>query len=327
MLKKSIFLRKSIFFACAIAIFCTFCVNEQVHSSEKISREGDGDAETLSTEARVAFSYLNKIRTNPAEFSEELQINLSDVKPQNPLVWNEKLARAAENKAIDMATRDYFDHFTPEGVGPNKFAEAEGYFFPLEWPDIDTVNYNESLSGGSSRSGIEHIKNLIFDRGVPHSSPQANHRKHLLGMNNFWEKHTDVGIGFAYNPKSKYKGYLVVMTGNKGPRQTYVSGKIFTYNKQPAAETIEDLWVGAIDSEDRKYWTKVTIEKGQKSAEFSIRVPINSSIIIRYYKEFPDKTFIRGYYTLKTTVTKQSEAEWIAISNKPVENLQIMIME
>ena len=70
-------------------------------------------------EARKAFDYLNKIRKEPAKFSKEIGIDLSDVKARPALKWNDILAKVAEEKALDMANRDYFAHVTPEGLGIN----------------------------------------------------------------------------------------------------------------------------------------------------------------------------------------------------------------
>ncbi|PLX11536.1 MAG: hypothetical protein C0594_03520 [Marinilabiliales bacterium] len=188
-----------------ISIFVFGCQKED--TEEKV------DTLPLTTEAQIAFGYLNDVRNNPSIYSEEIGVDLSDVDSIHPFNWNNKLANAAQKKAEDMATRNYFDHFTPEGLSPCELAEQEGYVFPEDWPDTDKYNYIESISGGSSKLGKEHIINLIFDNGLPHFEEGTNHRSHLLGMKEFWVNHTDIGIGFAYNEESDYKGYLVVFTG------------------------------------------------------------------------------------------------------------------
>ncbi|HAI75404.1 MAG TPA: CAP domain-containing protein, partial [Microscillaceae bacterium] len=43
------------------------------------------------------------------------------------LIWNDKLAIAAEKHAADMQDRGYFGHVTPDGVKPSQRVEAEGY--------------------------------------------------------------------------------------------------------------------------------------------------------------------------------------------------------
>ena len=40
------------------------------------------------------------------------------------------------------------------------------------------------------------------------------HRTHLLGLDAFHSKHTDIGIGIANNQKSKFKSYASILVAN-----------------------------------------------------------------------------------------------------------------
>lgn len=192
---------------------CILLISFLAFGCQKEDTEEKVETLSLTAEAKIACDYLNDVRNNPSIYSEEIGIDLSDVDSIHPLIWNNKLANAAQKKAEDMAIRNYFDHFTPEALSPCQLAEREGYVFPEDWPDTDKFNYIESISGGSSKSGKDHIINLIYDNGLPHLEDGTNHRSHLLGMKDFWAEHTEIGIGFAYNEISDYKGYLVVFTG------------------------------------------------------------------------------------------------------------------
>lgn len=44
-----------------------------------------------------------------------------------PLAWDEQLAEAALAHSRDMATRNYFDHFSPEGTAPGERVQQAGY--------------------------------------------------------------------------------------------------------------------------------------------------------------------------------------------------------
>jgi hypothetical protein len=68
------------------------------------------------------------------------------------------------------------------------------------------MNNFESLSAGRSNP-LNSIISLIKDEGVI----GYGHRKHLLGMTEFWEPCYDIGIGWGYNPNSKYKTYCCVL--------------------------------------------------------------------------------------------------------------------
>jgi uncharacterized protein YkwD len=161
-------------------------------------------------EARKAFDYLNKIRKEPAKFSKEIGIDLSDVKPRPALKWNNILAKVAEEKAQDMANRDYFGHVTPEGLGINLQIHEAGYQLPKEWIKNNDQNFFESISAGTD-NGEEAIRNLIVDKDLP----AALHRKQLLGITEFYAACTDIGIGFARHPKSKYRTYLSIVIARR----------------------------------------------------------------------------------------------------------------
>ena len=85
------------------------------------------------SEARKAFEYLNKVRKDPARFGKEIGVDLVDVNPRDALVWNDILARVAEEKALDMATRNYFGHVTPDGLGMNIKMHEAGYALLPDW--------------------------------------------------------------------------------------------------------------------------------------------------------------------------------------------------
>lgn len=57
-------------------------------------------------EAKKAYQYLNDFRMNPKKYGREIRVNnLRNVK-QTRLVWNDKLAKVAEERARDMARRN-----------------------------------------------------------------------------------------------------------------------------------------------------------------------------------------------------------------------------
>lgn len=291
-----------------------------------ISVSYSNDVILLKNEAKRALDYLNLVRSNPEKFSKIIGIDLSGVKERSPLIWNKKLERSAQKKALDMASRNYIDHFTPEGVGPVAFAEKEGYVFPINWPDTEKNNYIESISAGSSKSGVEHIQNLIYDKGYPNSSSKANHRKHILGINQFWSKHIHVGIGFAYSKNTKYKGYLVIHTGVPGNKSVEIKGRVLLPEKYADDKNFE-VWVGLWNqANDKKYWSKIFISPRKRFQTFSIRVPVNSKYILRYYKQINSRKYIRGYYSKNGTVSKMKDSDLIIVKNENIENLVIQIL-
>jgi hypothetical protein len=59
----------------------------------------------------------------------------------------------------------------------------------------------------NAMSGEDGINMLITDAGVP----SKGHRIHLLGLNNWFDSCTDVGIGFVQGNDTENKTYMCVI--------------------------------------------------------------------------------------------------------------------
>lgn len=157
-------------------------------------------------EAQKAFTLLNKIRTSPATFTSEMPF-LAEMGPKPMLKWNDTLAKVAEAKALDMATRNYVDHVDPDGYGLNYFINKAGYKLKPKWLTTKDLNFFESISAGAP-NGEAAIRKLIVDNGVP----TLGHRKHLLGLDAWAASLYDIGIGYARPvAKAEYKSYVCVV--------------------------------------------------------------------------------------------------------------------
>ena len=147
-----------------------------------------------SSEIQAAFNYLNAVRKNPARYSNEIGVSLNGVQATHELKWNSTLAKVAQAKAQDMAKRNYFSHVDPDGNGMNIKINAAGYSLRSDWYSNRSLNYFESIAVGTT-TGKEAIQLLINDSGA--SNESAGHRRHLLGIDNFWSNCYDIGIGMA----------------------------------------------------------------------------------------------------------------------------------
>ncbi|MBN1532683.1 MAG: CAP domain-containing protein [Spirochaetes bacterium] len=189
---------------------CTFTTVSEKEVPEEAKREEREELEEkLIAESKEAFEYLNRIRSNPPAYSNEIGVNLRGIDALPPLIWDDRLAESAKKRAEDMAIRNYFNHVNPEGIGPNHYAQQQGYRLPPGWTDKKASNFIESISAGHDK-GVNHIKNLIHDNGAGNAT--AGHRIHLLGMNPFFADHKKVGIAMVLNPNSTYRYYFVVHT-------------------------------------------------------------------------------------------------------------------
>lgn len=175
----------------SLSFLCVACTKDDKLDGITLDRD----------EAHNAFLYLNDIRQSPDDFSEEIGVDLSDVDPIHPLIWHDILAKVAEEKAIDMAKRNYFDHVDPDGNGINILIHEAGYTLPTSWISDPSQNNFESLAAGI-RDGFSAINILIS------STP---HRNHILGIQPFWANCYDIGIGFVFSEVSNHSSYCVVI--------------------------------------------------------------------------------------------------------------------
>ena len=159
------------------------------------------------TEAQKAFELLNDIRMNPEKYHKILDYKKNLKVTRTRLAWNDTLAEVAEHKAFDMAQHNYFDHVDRKGYGINYYIEKAGYRMDDMWTKNPKNNFFESLCGGDE-TGEQVIIDLITDKDVE----SLKHRKHLLGVGEWYSTLKDIGIGFARREEgSFYTTYISII--------------------------------------------------------------------------------------------------------------------
>jgi uncharacterized protein YkwD len=103
-----------------------------------------------------------------------------------PLRLNDQLTLAAKDRTRDMLAKRYFDHVSPDGISPFKWAERRGY-------DYREIGENLALGYASAAAVVD---------GWMHS---PGHRANILGAG-----FDDVGIAVAESPVRGYGAPLVV---------------------------------------------------------------------------------------------------------------------
>ncbi len=127
----------------------------------------------------IASVYLVDFDEAEAEFLMLQAINTVRYRENLPLVAvDENLSRSCRRHALDMAQRDYFDHYTPEGQSPDDRARRLGV------PNRVSENIGIIRTFGQ---GLDDVVNALM-RGFLESE---EHRANLLDPNV-----THVGIGF-----------------------------------------------------------------------------------------------------------------------------------
>lgn len=159
-------------------------------------------------EAKKAFELLTDIRANPQKYYQEYKFPKSTKPSTVVLQWNETLAKVAEEKAYDMAKRNYFSHTSPDKEGINYQINKAGYNIVESWCKPKSQNFFESLYAGTGKDNAEAgLKTLIIDEGIS----SKGHRVHLLGLDEWNRSLTDIGIGIVHSSQSKYGTYMCVI--------------------------------------------------------------------------------------------------------------------
>lgn len=112
------------------------------------------------------------------------------------------LAQVARARARDMAMRDYFSHTNPDGDGPNLLVRRAGYLLPDWYGDDQDANNIESISGGRPTA------NDAWQAWLNSTS----HHSHVLGTQPFYAEQEAYGIGYYFNPDSRYHHYWVFLS-------------------------------------------------------------------------------------------------------------------
>ncbi len=112
------------------------------------------------------------------------------------LVLHPLLSKAAQAKANDMASKDYWSHISPDGISP--------------WVFIDAVTYSYKKAGENLAYGFNSSTATIV--GWMNSPP---HRANLLDI-----EYTDVGFGIANIPNYQLEGEQTLVVAMYGAPST-----------------------------------------------------------------------------------------------------------
>ncbi len=164
-----------------------------------------------SVAAQLLLERLNDARENPLAYGNAIGLDLSYVSPSQPLAWSPLLGLAAQSHALDMSTRGYFSHTTPEGVTGGQRLTNVGF---------DWSAWGESIAFGFP-SAEAALQALIVDAGVPN----LGHRSHLLAIDNLFQSQNQIGIGIA-NASNGTPYYVIDTAANRDARP-FVTGVVF----------------------------------------------------------------------------------------------------
>jgi hypothetical protein len=151
---------------------------------------------------------LNDARFNPGAYGVSIGVDLSNIAPSQPLAMNTQLVEAARLHSVDMIARNYFDHYTPEGIDPGQRIAATGLVTNgwAESIESDTQSNPPGMPFDPSyaaQNASYSLSLLIVDQGVP----DLGHRVQLLDIGGQLHNERQVGIGLASQDQSQ-GGYV-----------------------------------------------------------------------------------------------------------------------
>lgn len=116
---------------------------------------------------------------------------------------NALLDSVARARALDMATRGYFSHVTPDGIGVNTLVQRAGYPLPASYvASLSAHNVESAAAGYPYASARDAWRGWMGSPG---------HRNHLLGLHPAFAEQTEFGIDYVYRPDSRKGHYWVVL--------------------------------------------------------------------------------------------------------------------
>lgn len=170
---------------------------------------------------------------------------------QTELRINPQLAAAAQAKAQDMASHDYWSHITPDGNTPWKFIDATGYSYQKA---------GENLAYGFADS----------DDVVKGWMNSATHKANLLDAN-----YKDVGFGIVNSPDFRGDGPETIVVALYGtPSDTAVTlsnAKVAGFNSLQTTANESDTTI-----------TKAQALTGGKAPWITLAIGITAGLAIAF---------------------------------------------
>ncbi len=113
-----------------------------------------------------------------------------------PLAYDPLLAEAAAAKVVDMFEGQYFDHVTPQGMGPDSFVKAAGYAYISVGENLALGNFGDE--GGLVSAWMEsqgHRDNILRSQfteiGVAVGRGTFNGQRITIAVQHFGKPSTD----------------------------------------------------------------------------------------------------------------------------------------
>ncbi|XZE55262.1 dockerin type I domain-containing protein [Planctomycetaceae bacterium SH139] len=150
----------------------------------------------------------------------------SDIKTTTgtqPLAINRELAQAASEYANSMAELNFFSHIHPEtGVTANLRVRQAVYEL-ASWLGDDANNV-ELIAGGNSLVDPAAALAELLDSN---DNSNQSRRDALLGVDEVFAAHQEIGVGFGSRPASAFENYWVIALGHRAAADRFMTGVVY----------------------------------------------------------------------------------------------------
>ena len=258
----------------------------------------------------IAKVYLDDFDEDAAASLMLQEVNTLRYREGLPLLGlDDSLSVSCRRHALDMALRDYFDHFSPEGVSPADRAREMGV--------VDPVSENIGISRTFGRD-LGEVVHLLM-RGFLDS---AGHRKNLLDPDV-----THVGIGFyqdvddtnkrlsaGRDPDSNYQGFGTVLVVQEfyarrvrvlepSPYRGRMKPGEFVTLRLDFADDVDEAFLRIAPRDDPARAFDVPMSKGEKGFQARFAIGNEGDFRIGIYANSPQADwFYREEGRLELTV-------------------------
>lgn len=141
---------------------------------------------------------INRARKDPVAEGQRLGIDFSLYPARPPLSHNQFLAEAALAHTNDMATRAFFAHVNPSGIGPNGRILTSPYPLNTFFGTVPTSNFTESIgvaAGNRFLTPQDVHDTFMIDAGVT----PPKHREIALGYGGHFPRMRETGLAYRTN--------------------------------------------------------------------------------------------------------------------------------
>lgn len=195
-------------------------------SSSPHARAADfGDPSAFEQEL---LELANRARKDPSAEGRRFGVDLSAYAARPPLSANAFLASAAASHAVDMATRRFYGHQNPDGIGPNGRILSTPYDLNALYGTDPVPNHTENIAAGTNAllTPKEIHRTLIVDQGI--NPPK--HRNLILGIST-WSRAREMGVAYRggniATHGSPMDDYLVEELAYTNTDAPFVTGVVF----------------------------------------------------------------------------------------------------